>query len=70
MELEYELTGRGEDVVLIHHGAGADWFAPLCDEPVLTGRYRLLRYHRAGYAGSSRLAGRSRSNARRPRSRP
>ena len=57
MELEYELRGHGEHVVLIHHGAGADWFAPLCDEPVLTRRYCLLRYHRAGYAGSSRLAG-------------
>jgi pimeloyl-ACP methyl ester carboxylesterase len=57
IELEYELSGSGEHVVMIHHGAGADWFAPLCDEPVLTGRHRLLRYHRAGYAGSSRLAG-------------
>jgi len=43
-------------VVLLHHGAGADWFNPLFDEPFLTGRYRLLRYHRAGYARSSPLA--------------
>ncbi len=56
VELEYEIRGAGEPVVLVHHGAGADWFNPLLEEPVLNGRYRLLRYHRAGYAGSSRLA--------------
>lgn len=56
MELEYAIVGSGEPVVFVHHGAGADWFAPLCDEPSLSGRYRLVRYHRAGYAGSSALA--------------
>jgi hypothetical protein len=30
--LAYELRGSGDSVVLIHHGAGVDWFAPLCDE--------------------------------------
>jgi pimeloyl-ACP methyl ester carboxylesterase len=55
VELEYEVRGAGEPVVLVHHGAGADWFSPLLEEPALTGRYRLLRYHRAGYAGSSPL---------------
>ena len=57
VELEYELVGSGEHVVLVHHGAGAAWFAPLCEEPVLLSRHCLLRYHRAGYAGSGRLAG-------------
>jgi pimeloyl-ACP methyl ester carboxylesterase len=55
VELEYEIRGAGEPVVLVHHGAGADWFGPLLEEPALTRRYRLLRYHRAGYAGSSPL---------------
>jgi pimeloyl-ACP methyl ester carboxylesterase len=55
LELEYEIHGSGEHVVFVHHGAGADWFDPLCKEPTLTGRHRLVRYHRAGYAGSSRL---------------
>jgi hypothetical protein len=41
VELEYEMRGGGEDVVLIHHGAGADWFAPLLAEPSLVERYRL-----------------------------
>lgn len=54
VELEYEISGSGDPVVLVHHGAGADWFAPLCREPAL-GSYRLVRYHRAGYAGSSPL---------------
>lgn len=57
IELEYEMRGTGEHVVLIHHGAGADWFAPLCVEPILTERYCVVRYHRQGYAGSSRLTG-------------
>lgn len=55
IELEYEIRGAGEPVVLVHHGAGADWFDPLLEEPVLRARYCLVRYHRAGYAGSSRL---------------
>jgi pimeloyl-ACP methyl ester carboxylesterase len=57
IELEYETRGTGEHVLFIHHGAGADWFAPLCDEPMLTERYCLVRYHRQGYAGSSPLSG-------------
>jgi pimeloyl-ACP methyl ester carboxylesterase len=55
--LAYDLRGTGDSVVLIHHGAGLDWFAPLCGEPALASRFSLLRYHRAGYGRSSRLAG-------------
>lgn len=55
VELEYEILGAGEPVVVVHHGAGIDWFNPLLAEPALAGRYCLLRYYRAGYAGSSRL---------------
>jgi pimeloyl-ACP methyl ester carboxylesterase len=57
IELEYEVRGAGEPVVLIHAGVCADWFRPMMDEPALAGRYRLVRYHRAGYAGSGRVAG-------------
>ena len=57
LELEYETRGSGEPVVLVHAGIFADWFKPLVDEPALTGRYRVVNYHRAGYAGSSRLVG-------------
>lgn len=55
--LEYETRGAGEPVVLVHAGICADWFKPLLEEPALAGRYRLLSYHRVGYAGSSRVAG-------------
>jgi len=54
--LEYEDRGAGAPVVLIHAAPLADFFAPLMDQPAL-GAYRLVRYHRRGYAGSGRMAG-------------
>jgi pimeloyl-ACP methyl ester carboxylesterase len=57
IELEYEVRGSGEPVVLVHAGVIASWFTPLLEEPALTGRYRVLSYHRVGYMGSSRVAG-------------
>jgi pimeloyl-ACP methyl ester carboxylesterase len=56
IELEYEVRGAGEPVVLIHPGHFADWFAPVLAEPALTEHYRVLRYHRVGCAGSSHIA--------------
>ncbi len=52
IELEYADCGTGEPVVLIHAGLCAAWFEPLMQEPALAG-HRRIRYHRAGYAGSS-----------------
>src|SRR5262245_37348381 len=57
VELEYEIRGTGEPVVLVHAGVFAGWFKPLLEEPALTGSYRVLSYHRIGYAGSSRVEG-------------
>jgi pimeloyl-ACP methyl ester carboxylesterase len=57
VELEYELRGSGEPVVLIHWGVCAAWAEPLMDEPALADRHRLLGYHRAGFAGSDRIEG-------------
>src|SRR5262245_23767795 len=57
VELEYEVRGSGEWIVLIHAGVFADWFKPLLEETALTEHYRALSYHRVGYAGSSRLPG-------------
>ncbi len=54
VEIEYEIRGEGEPVVFVHHGAGVDWFSPLTRDPALADRYRVVHYHRAGYAGSSR----------------
>ena len=56
VELEYEVRGVGEPVVLVHAGVFAGWYKPLMDEPALAG-YRVLTYHRIGYAGSSHVAG-------------
>ena len=52
-ELEYEVRGAGEPVVLVHGVLIADAFAPLLVEPVLTERYQLILYRRRGYAGST-----------------
>lgn len=56
-ELEYQVHGSGEPVVLIHPGIYADWFTPLLGQAILATRYRLVHYHRAGCAGSSRVVG-------------
>jgi pimeloyl-ACP methyl ester carboxylesterase len=56
-ELEYELRGTGEPVVLIHWGLSGAWGEPLMAEPALADRSRLLRYHRAGFAGSDPIQG-------------
>src|SRR2546425_2799778 len=57
IELEYEVRGAGEPVVLVHAGIFSDFFRPLSEESALIGRYRLVSYHRIGCAGSSRVAG-------------
>lgn len=57
LELEYDLRGSGEPVVLIHWGVSATWAEPLLEEPALADRYRLLSYHRAGFGRSSPIEG-------------
>ncbi len=56
VNLEYETKGAGEAVALIHLAPFADSYLPLMDCPELNS-YRLVRYHRRGYAGSSRITG-------------
>ena len=51
--LEYEVAGTGTPVLLIHGTGAAATFYPTMTEPSLSG-YRLIRYHRRGWAGSSR----------------
>jgi hypothetical protein len=45
VELEYEVQGSGEPVLLIGTGPIADSFVPFFAEETLTSRYRLIRYH-------------------------
>jgi pimeloyl-ACP methyl ester carboxylesterase len=49
--LEYEVAGTGEPAIFIHGALVADTFRPLLSEPDLNG-YRLILYHRRGYAAS------------------
>ena len=57
VELEFESAGAGEAVVFIHGMALADTFFPLALEPALREHYRVIRYRRRGYAGSTPVDG-------------
>jgi pimeloyl-ACP methyl ester carboxylesterase len=52
IELEYEVVGSGEPVLLISPVL-ADGFQPLLSEPALADRYQLIRYHKRGWVGST-----------------
>ena len=52
VELEYEVVGSGEPVLLISPVL-ADGFLPLLSEPALADRYQLIRYHKRGWVGST-----------------
>ena len=57
-DLEFEAQGDGEPILFIHGGAICDGDLPLMAEPALR-PFKLIRYHRRGYGGSSRHAGRA-----------
>jgi pimeloyl-ACP methyl ester carboxylesterase len=52
VDLEYDVTGAGEPVLLISPVI-ADGFLPLLAEPALADRYQLIRYHKRGWVGST-----------------
>jgi pimeloyl-ACP methyl ester carboxylesterase len=55
IELEYEVKGSGEPVLLISPViAGA--FVPFMSAKALVDHYRLIRYHRRGWGGSTHTA--------------
>lgn len=56
-ELEYEIAGSGEPVLLIHGSHVARSFVPLLEQKVLTDEYTLIRYHRQGWLDSSSPVG-------------
>ncbi len=56
LELEYDVIGHGEPVLLIN-SVLADGFLPLLSEPALANRYQLITYHKRGWMGSTRTAG-------------
>ena len=55
VELEYEALGSGEPLLLISPVI-ADGFLPFQSVPELTESYRLIRYHRRGWCGSTHVA--------------
>ncbi len=56
VELEYEVVGSGEPVLLISPVL-ADGFVPLVIEAALADRYQLIRYHKRGWVGSTHTTG-------------
>ena len=52
IELEYDVAGKGEPVLLISPVV-ANGFLPLLSEPGLAHRYQLITYHKRGWAGST-----------------
>jgi pimeloyl-ACP methyl ester carboxylesterase len=55
VELEYEIRGGGEPVLLIAPAAFSDGLAgPLVGQPQLGRKYQLIHYRRRGYGGSTR----------------
>ena len=56
VNLEYELTGSGEPVLLISPVL-ADGFVPLVGEACLAEHQQLIRYHKRGWVDSTHTAG-------------
>ncbi len=55
-DLEYEVQGSGEPLLLIHGSILADAYHALRTEPRIANHYRVITYHRRGFAGSSRAS--------------
>jgi pimeloyl-ACP methyl ester carboxylesterase len=57
VDLEYDVQGSGEPLLLIHGSIVADAFFPLLAEPRITSAHRVISEHRRGFAGSARARG-------------
>jgi pimeloyl-ACP methyl ester carboxylesterase len=57
VELEYQVKGSGDPVVFLHGGLLCDENTPLLDQPALTDHFRVINYHRRGFAGSEHPKG-------------
>jgi pimeloyl-ACP methyl ester carboxylesterase len=53
VELDYEVKGSGEPVMLIGTGPIADSFLPFLSQEVLVDHYSLIRYHQRGQVDST-----------------
>jgi pimeloyl-ACP methyl ester carboxylesterase len=59
VELEYEVKGSGDPVVFLHGGLLPDENTPLIKEPALTDHFKVINYHRRGFAGSEKPQGKA-----------
>ena len=50
VDLEYNVQGAGEPLVLIHGSILADAFFPLLAAPRIASHHRVISYHRRGFA--------------------
>ena len=57
VDLETEVMGEGEPVVIIQTALTADELRPLAEQVARSGGYQVIHYHRRGYAGSGPLLG-------------
>jgi 3-oxoadipate enol-lactonase len=55
LQLEFEVRGIGEPVILIHGSVAADTYLPMISEPSLNG-YQIMRYRRRGFGNSTHPA--------------
>jgi 3-oxoadipate enol-lactonase len=55
-ELEYEVRGSGEPLVLIHGSICGETWGSMMAEPALSG-FRQIAYHRRGFLGSAKHTG-------------
>jgi 3-oxoadipate enol-lactonase len=51
--LEYQASGSGEAVLLVHGAIVADSFAPMLESSDLREKYQVITYHRRGFCGSA-----------------
>jgi len=56
VDFDFDVQGSGEPLLLIHGSILADAFVPLLTEPRIANHYRVISYHRRGFAGSSRAS--------------
>jgi len=52
--LECDVKGSGDPLLLIHGSILADGLSALLNEPAIVSSYRVIAYHRRGFAGSDR----------------
>lgn len=56
-DLEVRISGAGDPLVLVQTAVTADELLPVAEQPAVRDGFRVVLYHRRGYAGSSPVDG-------------